>query len=55
MVIDAADRPIANCDLVGKSMRRDEVVGTQLAKRVFAIVDAICEQDRRVLRREDGS
>lgn len=43
MVIDAL--PIENLANIG--LRRDEVIGTALAAEVFAIADAIYEQDGR--------
>lgn len=48
MVIDANNRPVAARDLVGSAMRRDEVLGTSLASRVFAIFDAVLTQDERL-------
>ena len=55
MIIDATDRPLANTDLVGRSYRRDEVIGSSLAKRVFEIVDLIWLQDGRISEISDGS
>ena len=46
-VIDAQDRPAANGKLAASGLRRDEVIGTPLAQQVFAITDAIYEQDGR--------
>ena len=34
--------------LVGKSLRRDDIAGTPVAQRAFAIGDAILAQDERV-------
>jgi hypothetical protein len=49
MVIDAAERPVArNTELVGRALRREDVVETPLATQAFAIADAILEQDERV-------
>jgi hypothetical protein len=48
MVIDATDRPIARGELVSRALRRDEVIGTPLAKQVFDIIDAIWLQDQRI-------
>ena len=48
MVIDAETRPVADKSLVGKALRRDEVIGTPIAENAFAIVDAILAQDKRV-------
>lgn len=47
MVIDATDRPISGSDLVGQALGRSDVIGTPLAQQVFALVDAIYEQDAR--------
>ena len=47
MVIDAGDRPAAKGELVGTALTRADVVGTPLAAQVFALVDAIYEQDGR--------
>ena len=47
MIIDAADRPAAKGDLARTALARADVVGTPLAAQVFALVDAIYEQDRR--------
>src|SRR5262245_54709615 len=48
MVIDAADRDVAESDLAGRALRRDEVLGSPLAKRAFEIVDAVWLQDSRI-------
>ena len=47
MVIDAEGRPAANGALAATALRRDEVIGTPLAEQVFALTDAIYEQDER--------
>jgi hypothetical protein len=47
MVIDAADRPVAKGELARTALARADVVGTPLAAQVFALVDAIYEQDAR--------
>ena len=47
MVGDAHGRPAANGNLANTAMRRDDVIGTTLAAQVFAITDAIYEQDDR--------
>jgi len=47
MVIDAADRPFAKGELAQTALARSEVIGTPLAAQVFALVDAIYEQDAR--------
>ena len=48
MVIDATERPIAGGDLVGRALRREEVIDTPLAKQAFDIIDAIWLQDQRI-------
>ena len=48
MIIDATDRPISRSPLVGESLTRGGVLGTPLAKEVFAIVDAVWLQDERI-------
>src|SRR4051812_21661400 len=48
-VIDAEGRPAAKPGaLAGRALRRDQVVGTPLAADVFAMLDAIWANDRRV-------
>ncbi len=47
MVIDAADRPVVKGELARTALARIDVVGTPLATQVFALVDAIYEQDGR--------
>lgn len=47
MVIDAADRPAAKGELARTALARTDVVDTPLAAQVFALVDAIYEQDDR--------
>ena len=47
MVIDASGRPAANGRLARTGLRRDEVIGTPLAAQIFALTDAIYEQDDR--------
>lgn len=47
MVIDAADRPVAKGELAHTALARTDVIGTPLAAQVFALVDAIYEQDGR--------
>jgi len=47
MVIDAHGRPAENGSLANTAMRRDDVIGTPLAAHVFAMTDAIYEQDDR--------
>ena len=48
MVIDAQDRPVAKSQLVGAALARNDVVGTPLATRAFAIFDAVVQQDHRL-------
>ncbi|MDP3369894.1 MAG: hypothetical protein Q8M32_08600 [Brevundimonas sp.] len=48
MIIDATDRPISSSPLVGESLTRARVLGTPLAKEVFAVIDAIWLQDERL-------
>jgi hypothetical protein len=48
MVIDATERPIAHKELVGRALRRNEVIGTTLATHAFELVDAIWLKDRRI-------
>jgi hypothetical protein len=48
MVIDSRGRPVASSELVGKSLTREEVVGTALAQAAFELVDAIWLQDARI-------
>jgi len=47
MVIDAFGRQAADGAIAQTGLRRDEVIGTPLADQVFALVDAIYEQDDR--------
>lgn len=47
MVIDAGDRPTAKGELAQSALNRIDVIGTPLAEQVFALVDAIYEQDHR--------
>ena len=48
MVIEAADRPAAGNALVGRSLRRSEVIGRPVATQAFSLVDAILAQDDRI-------
>lgn len=48
MVVDADKTRIATHPLVGKALRREEVVGTPLAREVFDIVDFIWLHDGRI-------
>jgi len=54
MVIDAADRPAADDELVGKALARKEVIGKPIARKAFDIVDAILDQDPRVAELLEG-
>ena len=47
MVIDATDRPIAKSELISSALQREQVIGTPMADQIFALVDALCEQDHR--------
>jgi hypothetical protein len=47
-VVDAADRPIAASPLVSEALTREQVVGKQVAKTVFAVCDTIFLQDPRI-------
>ena len=47
-VINARDRPAADPELVGKVLRRCDVIGRRIAPTAFAIVDAILAQDDRL-------
>ena len=48
MVIDSRRRPVASSDLDGKSLAREDVVDTPLARVIFDIVDAVWLQDERI-------
>ena len=48
MVIDAGPREVSRSELVGRSMSREEVIGTPLAKQVFEMIDAIWLNDDRL-------
>ena len=47
MVIDATERPIAQSELVGSALRRNDIIGTPLAAQIFSLSDAVWEQDGR--------
>jgi hypothetical protein len=49
MVIDAQNRPVGQNDLAGHIMRRDEVIGTALARSVFDMVDVVWLLDERIV------
>jgi hypothetical protein len=48
MVIDSADRSVAESELVGRALSRADVIGTPLADQVFALVDVIWVSDVRI-------
>ncbi len=48
MVIDAGDRDVAQSELVGRALRREDVLGGPIAKQAFEIVDAIWLNDPRI-------
>jgi hypothetical protein len=47
-VIDGAKRPADQRSLCGRTLERDEVIGTPLAANAFALFDAIWLQDPRI-------
>jgi hypothetical protein len=47
MVVNASGRPAGNGNLASAALEREDVIGTPLAANVFALVDAIYEQDER--------
>jgi hypothetical protein len=47
-VIDAGDRPVAQSELTGRALARAEVIGTDLAGKVFAMVDRVWLGDPRI-------
>jgi hypothetical protein len=48
MVIDAMGRPAADSELVGRVLRRSEVVDKTIAREAFAVADAVLAQDTRL-------
>jgi hypothetical protein len=48
MVIDATDRRIAQNELVGRALRRGDVIGTTWARDAFELVDAMWSNDVRI-------
>jgi hypothetical protein len=48
MIIDAMDRDVGRDVLVRRGLRRDEVIGTDVAMQAFEIIDAIWVQDARI-------
>lgn len=47
-VINASSRPQASSGLVGKAWQRDDVIGTEIAHRVFEFIDFIWLNDARL-------
>lgn len=48
MFIDAASRPVAESDLVGGALTREDVIGTSIAQQAFDIIDEIWLYDPRI-------
>ncbi len=48
MIIDADETEIASHPLIGRALRREDVVGTPLAQEVFDLVDFIWLHDQRL-------
>ncbi len=48
MVVDADQTSIATHPLVGRTLQRDEVIGTPLAKEVFDLIDFLWLHDERI-------
>jgi hypothetical protein len=48
MIVDGAGRPSFDSPLVGRPLGRADVIESPLAKDVFAVADAILDQDGRV-------
>jgi hypothetical protein len=48
MAIDTSSRPFSRSSLVGRVLDCNDVVGTPIAQRAFAIADAVLSQDDRV-------
>lgn len=48
MVQDSQPAPGHTDELVGRHLRRDEVIGTPLASRVFSLVDQVWAGDGRI-------
>jgi hypothetical protein len=48
MVIDGSSRPSLDSPLVGRPLARADVIDSPLANEVFAVADAILDQDERV-------
>lgn len=48
MIVDAGETSIGSHSLVGKALRREEVVGTPLAQEIFDLVDFVWLNDERI-------
>jgi len=49
MIIDAASRPISKRgSLAARSLQRDQVIGTPLAKTIFTLIDSLWLGDTRI-------
>lgn len=48
MVNDAQNRPIAENELVGEALKREDVIGQPLSKTIFSIIDAIFIKNERI-------
>jgi hypothetical protein len=48
MVIDAATRPVAHSELIGKVLARAEVIGHPMADTVFGLADVVWISDDRI-------
>ena len=48
MVIDASTRPVAQSELTGEALSREEVIGEPIAAIAFAVADAIFVNDERI-------
>lgn len=49
MVVNAAGCPAAQGALAETALSREDVIGTPLAPQIFALIDAVCEQDKSAL------
>lgn len=48
MVVDAGDSVLAGSELISRTLKRHEVIGTPLAAEVFSMLDAIWLRDERI-------
>jgi hypothetical protein len=48
MVVDAGNRTVASSPLISKALNRDEVIGSEIATRVFAVCNTIYLGDPRL-------